>query len=124
MIFPSIPASVFLKKLARRYTDNAVGDRSAQLSYYFLFALFPALFFLVTLAAYLPIKGSLDELLGRLTELMPPQAMHIVQKQLTKLATVQRPHFLWVSIAVALWSASRGVDALRTALNLSYDVKE
>ena len=25
---------------------------------------------------------------------------------------------------LALWSASRGVDALRTALNLSYDVKE
>jgi membrane protein len=119
-----MPAGEFLKKLARRYTDNAVGDRAAQLSYYFLFALFPALFFLVTLAAYLPVKGSLDEALARLNDVVPAQAMKIIREQLTQLATRQRPHFLWIGVALALWSASRGVDAVRTALNLSYDVKE
>ena len=119
-----MPAGEFLKKLARRYTDNAVGDRAAQLSYYFLFALFPALFFLVTLAAYLPIKGSLNEALARLREVVPAEAMKIIQEQLTTLATRQRPHFLWIGVLLALWSASRGVDAVRTALNLSYDVKE
>src|SRR5476651_1553490 len=94
-----MPAGEFLKKLARRYTDNAVGDRAAQLSYYFLFALFPFLFFIVTLAAYLPIKGSLDQMMLRLHEVMPPQAMKIVQDQLTALASRQRPHFLWLGIA-------------------------
>jgi membrane protein len=119
-----MPAGELLKKLARRYTDNAVGDRAAQLSYYFLFALFPALFFLVTLAAYLPVKGSLDEALARLNDVVPAQAMKIIREQLTQLATRQRPHFLWIGVGLALWSASRGVDAVRTALNLSYDVKE
>jgi membrane protein len=119
-----VPAGAFLKKLYRRYSDNAVSDRAAHLAYYFLFALFPSLFFLVTLAAFLPIKGPLDDLLVRLQQVVPPQAMHIIQKQLVKLATLQRPHFLWLSLLVTLWSASRGVDALRGALNLSYDVKE
>ena len=50
--------------------------------------------------------------------------MQIIRGQLTDLATRQRPHLLTFGLVLALWSASRGVDALRTALNLSYDVKE
>jgi membrane protein len=56
--------------------------------------------------------------------LMPGQAMAIVQDQMQKLLTVQRPRLLTVSLLLAVWSASRGVDAIRTALNLAYDVKE
>ncbi len=124
MMFPEMSAKEFLKKLGKRFRDNAATDRAAQLSYYFLFALFPFLFFLVTLAAYLPVKGSIDALMGRLAPVLPNQAEQIIRDQLTNLATRQRPHFLTVGLALAVWSASRGVDALRTSLNLSYDVKE
>jgi membrane protein len=119
-----IGAWPFAKKLARRISDNAATDRAATLSYYFVFALFPFLFTLVTLAAYLPVKGGIDQLMARLDPLMPEAAMGIIRGQLTTLATQQRPHLLTFGLLLALWSASRGVDALRTALNLSYDVKE
>ena len=114
----------FLKKLYKRWSDNAITDRAAQLAYYFVFALFPFLSFLVTLTAYLPLQGAMQELLARVNELMPGQAMAIVQDQLQKLLTVRRPRLLTVSLLLAVWSASRGVDAIRTALNLAYDVKE
>jgi membrane protein len=121
---PRLTAGETLEKLARRLADNAASDRAAQLSYYFLFALFPFLFFLVTLAAYLPSKGAIDELLLRLDPVMPEAAEAIIRTQLTALATQQRPHLLTVGLGLAIWSASRGVDALRASLNLSYDVKE
>src|SRR6184192_837697 len=124
MLFPDLSAMEFVKKLGARIRNNAATDRAAQLSYYFLFALFPFLFFVVTLAAYLPMKGVIDELLARVDPLMPDEAMAIIRVQLTSLATRQRPHLLTFGLALALWSASRGVDALRTSLNLSYDVKE
>ena len=114
----------FLKKLYKRWSDNAITDRAAQLAYYFVFALFPFLSFLVTLTAYLPLQGAVHELLARASEVMPDEAMAIVQDQLNKLVTVQRPRLLTVSLLLAVWSASRGVDAIRTALNLAYDVKE
>jgi membrane protein len=114
----------FLKKLYKRWSDNAITDRAAQLAYYFVFALFPFLSFLVTLTAYLPLQAAVQDLLTRLSELMPDQAMAILQAQLQKLLTVQRPRLLTVSLLLAVWSASRGVDAIRTALNLAYDVKE
>ena len=124
MMLPEMGLWPFVKTLGKRISDNAVSDRAANLSYYFVFALFPFLFTLVTLAAYLPVKGAVDELMARLDPLMPDAAMQIIRGQLTALATRQRPHLLTFGLVLAIWSASRGVDALRTALNLSYDVKE
>jgi membrane protein len=124
MALLNMPAWVFLKKLAKRISDNAVTDRAATLAYYFVFALFPFLFTLVTLAAYLPVKNAITELMARIDPLMPEEAMGIIDAQLHSLATQQRPRLLTFGLFLALWSASRGVDALRTALNLSYDVKE
>jgi len=114
----------FFKKLYRRWSDNAVTDRAAQLAYYFVFSLFPFLSFLVTLTAYLPLQGAAQDLLARLGEVMPSQAMQIITDQMQKLLGVQRPRLLTVSLLLAVWSASRGVDAIRTSLNLAYDVKE
>lgn len=114
----------FAKALYKRWSDNAITDRAAQLAYYFVFALFPFLFFLVTLTAYLPLKKAAMDLIARLDALMPEQAMLIIRGQFEKLLTIQRPRLLTLSLLLAVWSASRGVDAIRTSLNLAYDVKE
>src|SRR5436853_808887 len=114
MLFPEMSALHFVKKLGKRVRDNAATDRAAQLSYYFLFALFPFLFFLVTLAAYLPMHGVVEDLMSRLDPLMPGQAQQIIRAQLDSLTRQQRPHLLGFGLVLALWTASRGVDALRT----------
>lgn len=114
----------FAKTLYRHYEDHAILDKAAELSYYFLFALFPFLFFLVTLTAYLPLGGAVQLLLDRFSELMPPSAYQLVKGHLEDVVNRPRPSLLTVGLVVAIWSASRGVDALRTALNLAYDVKE
>src|SRR2546422_5255763 len=66
MILPEIGLWQLAKVTAKRISENAVTDRAAQLSYYFLFSLFPFLFTLVTLAAYLPVQGAIDQLMARL----------------------------------------------------------
>jgi membrane protein len=108
----------------RRWTDHVVPDKAAQLSYYFLFALFPFLAVLVTLIAYLPVQGATDELMARLSDIMPQAATEILRQRVSSVTQVQRPRLLTFGLLVTLWSASRGVDAIRTALNLAYDVKE
>jgi membrane protein len=124
MALLNMPVWAFLKTLAKRIADNAVTDRAATLAYYFVFALFPFLFTMVTLAAYLPVQNAIEQLMSRVDPLMPEEAMGIINTQVNSLATQQRPRLLTFGLFLALWSASRGVDALRTALNLSYDVKE
>ncbi|QSQ13349.1 YihY/virulence factor BrkB family protein [Myxococcus landrumensis] len=115
----------FIRRFVKELQEDTVTDLAAQLSYYLLFSLFPFLFFLVTLVAYLPFApGAVDAMLDRLRPLVPTQALDVVTQHLTSLVSQQQPKLLTVGLLVALWSASRGVDALRKALNLAYDVPE
>jgi membrane protein len=116
---------LFLRRLVEKYEADGVADSSAALGYYFVYSLFPFLFFLVTLTAYLPmVRSSVSTTLERIRPLLPQQVMGIVETHLRGLVMYQRPHLLTVGIAVTLYSASRGVDAFRKALNVAYDIKE
>ena len=114
----------FIARLWHALDSHASTDSAAQLSYYALFSLFPFLFFLVTLTAWLPLGGAMNELMSRLSGVMPGDAMAVIQQQTSALIDRPRPKLLTIGLVVTLWSASRGIDALRKALNLSYDVKE
>jgi len=112
------------KKLYRKYEDHAIGDISAALAYYFIFSLFPFLFFLVTLTAYLPLGDSIPLLMNRLRPVLPAQAMALVDQHLRSLVSETRPKLLTIGVLATLYTASRAVDAVRKGLNLAYDVKE
>ncbi len=115
----------FFKQVYQRYVRDGVADSAAVLSYYFVFALFPFLFLLTTLTAYIPyLRDSADTLLSRAQDILPPQAMRLVSAHVEGLVARPRPHFLAVSLSLALYSASRGVNAVRTALNKAHGVEE
>lgn len=122
--FRGMPFGQFLRRLREELQTDTATDHAAQLSYYFLFSLFPFLFFLVTLAAYLPIEGAVDSLMERLQSVMPATAMALVRGHLDTLLGEGRPRLLTLGLAAAVWTASRGVDALRKALNMAYGVPE
>lgn len=120
-----LPAKTFAKRLYEEYENDGLADSAGALSYYFLFSLFPFLFFLATLTAYIPlVKSSSAMMLDRLRVFMPGEAMSLIDEHLTGLIAQPRPNLLTIGLLVALYSASRGVDAVRKALNLAYDVKE
>jgi membrane protein len=115
----------FARRLYREYRDDAVADSAATLSYYFVFSLFPFLFFLATLTAYIPYaRVAADALLARAYAVLPGPAMAIIDAHVRGLVGHSRPHLLTLGFAITLYSASRGVDAVRKALNRAYDVKE
>ncbi|HXI56036.1 MAG TPA: YihY/virulence factor BrkB family protein [Polyangia bacterium] len=114
-----------LKTLYDEYDNDGVADSAAALSYYFVYSLFPFLFFIATLAAYIPRAGSsVATMLDRIRPLVPGEAMSIVDQQARALIAQPRPKLLTLGIIITLYAASRGVDAVRKALNLAYDVKE
>lgn len=113
-----------LKHLLREIKNDSITDTAAQLSYYFLFALFPFLFVVVTLAAFLPMEGAIESLMERLAWVMPADAYELIGGHLQSLFGETRPRLLTIGVLVTIWTASRGVDALRKGLNLAYDVPE
>ena len=115
----------FFKEVYREYNHDNVSDTAAILAYYFVYLLFP---FRSSSPRWRPIspmfRSSMETLLARGHALLPGPAMHIIEKNVRALVGHPRPHLLTVGLAGTLYSASRGVDAVRRALNLAYDVKE
>jgi membrane protein len=122
--FRDISFFALVKRLVRLFVDHTIPDRAAQLAYYFVFALFPMLACMVTLAGYLPIENVVSNLIERASYMMPESTVATLQDQLNALTQKTHPRILTFGFLVAWWSASRGVNALRAALNLAYGVKE
>ena len=82
----------FAKRLYEEYENDAVADSAAALSYYFVFALFPFLFFLATLTAFVPyIRRSVDTILERAHAILPEQAVGLVDVMPTLLEALGQP---------------------------------
>jgi membrane protein len=103
--------------------DNCLG-LAAQLAFYFLMALFPALLFLVALIGYLPVENALSELLGTLGTVAPQELVRLLRDQLAQIAEGSQASLLTIGIIGAIWSSSAAMVAIIDALNRAYDVTE
>ena len=112
------------KWVLRKHSDDAVSGSAAAVSYYFLSSLFPFLVFVTALIAYLPLQTPVEHFLDRVRPVLPAQMMLILDTHLKDLISRERPHLLTLGLLGSFWSASRGVDVARHALNLTYGVKE
>ena len=99
---------------------------AAALSFYFLFALFPLLIFLVTLLGFFVDRGSdlRASLFGYLRRVVPSSAFVLINTTLDEIATNAGSARLSLGLLAALWFASLGVAALSESLNAMYGVRE
>jgi membrane protein len=116
----------FAGSIWSRFTDHDLLGRAAQLSYYFLLAVFPLLLVLVTLLGYLAdAESSLrNKLLSYLATVMPSSAVTLVQTTLDEITRARGSGKLSLGILAALWAASNGMGAISSTLNVAYAVKE
>jgi membrane protein len=114
----------FPARLWSRYLEVSLADAAAQLAFSLLFSVFAFLFFLVTLAAYLPLEPALKALMRGMHNVLPPEVAEVLEGHLHHLIHEPRPHFLGLGLLGAVWSASRGIDAMRATLNRAYHVVE
>ena len=103
--------------------DNCLG-LAAQLAFYFLLALFPALLFMVALIGYVPVDNALDELLAALHTVAPGELVGLIRVQLAEIADGRHAGLMTLGIAGALWTSSAALVAIIDALNRAYDVTE
>jgi membrane protein len=106
------------------YNRDEVSDRAAALSYYFLFALFPALLFLVALLSYLPLQGVQERLLAYATDMMPPAAALTLEKTLGEVVNARRGGLLSLGVLATLWASSNGMSSVMSTLNAVWGVRE
>ena len=116
----------FFKRLSEKNTDDDIIGNAAQIAFYFTFALFPLLLFLMSLLGIILSnkQGLQDELFVLLAQIMPGSAYELVKTTLTEVTSNASSGKLTIGIVITLWSASAGVDNMRGTLNELYNLKE
>ena len=101
--------------------DKCLG-RAAELGFFFMMALFPLLIFLISLLSFIP--GSANVILAYLAEIMPDEAMAVVDAWVKSVFSSGSKSLLSFSLLFSIWAASTGMAALMDVLNIAYEVGE
>jgi len=114
------------KRVWHEIQEDKVFGRAAELSYYFLLALFPFLIFLTSVIGFVlgSGTGTRHMLFNYLARIMPPSAFELIDNTMWEVSSASSGGKLSFGILAALWAASSGLSAITDSLNTAYDVTE
>jgi membrane protein len=115
-------AAAIVRGVAERVRGRNIPERAAALSYYFLFALFPALLFVAAILGSVPGAPLMDHLMRYVTRVLPRDAAMLVSRTLGEVVTGAGAGLISVGALGALWGASTGMVSIMAALNVSRGV--
>jgi membrane protein len=114
------------KRVWAEIQEDEIFGRAAQLSYYFLLALFPLLLFLTALIGTFAGADSelRTDLFRYLGTVLPGEAGELIKTTVNDVTQGSGGGKLSFGILAALWAASNGMGAISESLNVAYEVKE
>jgi len=114
------------KRVWKEIGKDRVFGRAAELSYYFLLALFPLLIFLTSVIGIIMGSGTgtRHALFNYLARIMPPSAFQLLDTTMYEVSTSSGGGKISFGLLAALWAASNGLSAITDSLNAAYDLEE
>lgn len=114
----------FFQRLFKSTLDDNIDNIGAMLAYYAVLAIFPMLVFVATLALLVLPADTINQGLAMAMEAVPASARALLTERVSSLVNHASSGFAIVTVAIALWGASRGAVAMQLALNSLYQKKE
>jgi membrane protein len=104
--------------------NGSINSRASALSFNFFLALFPAIIFLFTLIAYIPIKDFQEQLLSMIEGLMPKNAYEATRDTIVDIVKHKKGGLLSIGFITAMYFSTNGINALIESFNKTTHVVE
>lgn len=112
----------FGMKLKNRFIGHDIGARSAQMTYYWILAIFPFLIMIITLLSYTNIAES--EFMSYLNNVVPNSIMPFIEQTLDQLIEYRSATLLSFGAIVSIWSASAAVNVVIKGIHKAYSATD
>lgn len=119
----NLPLRVWMRRVWKAVLADVCEDLAAQMSYFFLIAMFPFFIVLAAIVGYLPFTGAWPHVLTWITHYFPDPVQPYVFRTVTNL-TQEWGGLLSFGLASSIWIATRAVISLMDGLNTAYNAKE
>lgn len=116
-----------LWRVWQKQSRDNIGIVASGVAYYALMSLFPALAALVSIYGLVADPAGVEAHVDQFAGLLPPDILSMLRAQAHAIASVSGGGLsvgVGLGLMLTLWSASRGVNALITALNIAYEEEE
>ena len=108
---------------ARNYILHQSANQAGSMAFSSVLAMFPLLLLLSAAAGFVGQPGDAAALANRVMEYAPQVVRNALQPVIDEVLAQRNQALLTVGLIVTLWTASSGMQAVRTGLNRSYGIE-
>lgn len=116
------PGLNVLLRAIRNYVLHQSANQAGSLAFSSVLSMFPLLLLLSSAAGYIGGPGDVAALASRVLGYAPPVVHDALQPVVDQVLAQRNQALLTIGLLVTLWTASSGMQAVRTALNRSYGI--
>lgn len=107
----------------RNYVLHQSANQAGSMAFSSVLAMFPLLLLVSAAAGYIGQPGDAAAMAGRVMGYAPQVVRDAVQPVIDEVLAQRNQALLTIGLLVTLWTASSGMQAVRTALNRSYGIE-